>query len=85
MLEEIRLFKGMTADELSRVRESLRLTGRAEEPGIEHVALINIQKRIRVVCGDGYGVELDSAPDEGTRVRLRFARDVGEDALPRRG
>ena len=77
--------KGMTADELSRVRESLRLTGSAEEPGIEHVALINIQKRIRVVCGDGYGVELDSAPDEGTRVRLRFARDVGEDALPRRG
>ncbi|MBE6909889.1 MAG: hypothetical protein E7474_10040 [Ruminococcaceae bacterium] len=76
--------KGMTADELSRVRESLRLTGSAEEPGIEHVALINIQKRIRVVCGDGYGVELDSAPDEGTRVRLRFARDVGEDALPRR-
>ncbi len=77
--------KGMTADELSRVRESLRLTGSAEEPGIEHVALINIQKRIRVVCGEGYGVELDSAPDEGTRVRLRFARDVGEDALPRRG
>ena len=77
--------KGMTADELSRVRESLRLTGSAEEPGIEHVALINIQKRIRVVCGDGYGVELDSASGEGTRVRLRFARDVGEDALPRRG
>jgi len=77
--------KGMTADELSRVRESLRLTDGAQEPGIEHVALINIQKRIRVVCGDSYGVELDSAPDEGTRVRLRFARDVGEDALPRRG
>ena len=77
--------KGMTADELSRVRESLRLTDGAQEPGIEHVALINIQKRIRVVCGDGYGVELDSASGEGTRVRLRFARDVGEDALPRRG
>ncbi len=76
--------KGMTADELLRTRESLRLTGGAEEPGIEHVALINVQKRIRMVCGDGYGVELDSAPGEGTRVRLRFARDVGGDALPRR-
>lgn len=76
--------KGMTADELLRTRERLRLTGGAEEPGIERVALINVQKRIRMVCGDGYGVELDSASGAGTRVRLRFTRDVGGDALPRR-
>lgn len=65
--------KGMTEEELRRLRESLRLADTPEERGIEHVALVNVQKRLKMVCGEGCGVEVDSAPGEGTRVRLRFA------------
>ena len=65
--------KGMTEEELRRLRESLRLADTPEERGIEHVALVNVQKRLKMVCGADCGVTVDSAPGEGTRVRLRFA------------
>ncbi len=73
--------RGMTEEALLRLRERLRLFDMPEEQGIEHVALVNIQKRLKMVCGADCGVEVDSAPGEGTRVRLRFAVKTRDEVL----
>ncbi|MCU6709681.1 histidine kinase [Paenibacillus sp. J5C_2022] len=36
----------------------------------KRIGLFNIDQRIKLTCGAEYGVELDSAPDKGTIVRL---------------
>lgn len=42
------------------------------ECGIEHIALLNIQKRIYSMFGDSYGITIDSILGEGTKVTLKL-------------
>lgn len=37
-----------------------------------HVGLSNVNGRIRLLCGDGYGLTIDSSPGEGTTVSIRL-------------
>ncbi len=69
--------KGMEEEKL---REILRDISEKEIPaseenipasaGVSHIALKNIQRRIRLVCGEQYGLKLSSRPGEGTEVRI---------------
>ncbi len=47
------------------------LAGRGR-PG--HLGLVNVDRRLRSVFGPGYGLVVETAPDEGTRVVLRVPR-----------
>ena len=44
----------------------------AEKRGLSHMALINIQKRILMVCGKGYGIGVESKENEGTTVMVKL-------------
>ena len=68
--------KGMDPEQLMMVRESLEGTFTPELADLDHVALNNVQKRIRMVCGDQYGVEIDSRPGEGCEVKLHFPKKI---------
>jgi two-component system sensor histidine kinase YesM len=47
------------------------------------IGLRNVQERIRLYCGAGYGLSVRSAPDEGTRVTIRLpARPFGAGGGP---
>ncbi len=63
---------GMDEDALRKLREKLlnAHTQDLNEQGLERIALPNIQKRIRVYCGEEYGLTVDSAPGKGTIVTL---------------
>ena len=41
-----------------------------DEQGLEHIALPNIQKRVRAYCGEEYGLTVESARGNGTVVTL---------------
>lgn len=57
---------GMTAEQLAAIREGIH----APRPPRSSIALYNIHRRIRLRYGERYGIEVDSAPGEGTCVRL---------------
>lgn len=61
---------GMTPEQLALLR-----SGRFEEHH-SGLGLKNVHQRIRLYCGDPYGLSFDSTPGEGTTVTVR---------LPRRG
>ncbi|MDR1439181.1 MAG: histidine kinase [Clostridiales bacterium] len=59
---------GMPPQTLAQLRESLR-NSHIQENG--HIGLCNVDKRIKLVFGDAYGVSIDSAPQQGTTVTIR--------------
>lgn len=59
---------GMDAIRLAEVRASLR----AETHSAEHIGLYNTNRHIQLVFGIRYGLSIDSAPDRGTSVEVRF-------------
>lgn len=65
---------GMDMETLEKIR--YQLSGaqyqQFSEKGIEHIALINIQRRIVYIFGDEYGLKIDSVKGEGTTVRLNL-------------
>ena len=63
---------GIAPDRLRAIRESLDLKepGDFPEPGLRGVALANIQRRIRIRFGEGYGVTIDSTVGEGTTAKV---------------
>ena len=76
--------RGMSPEELDRLKEQIR--GKTREnmdrsgPGekdkvpdsesLKHVALKNIESRIKMVCGDAYGLNVNSFEGKGTRVSI---------------
>lgn len=60
---------GMDEETLEAVRRNM-----ADESGdrYDHIGVKNIASRIRILYGDEYGVEIDSAPGNGTDVRLHL-------------
>ena len=67
---------GMSKDALEKLRESIREDENRERSGLNHVALSNIEHRIKMVCGSEYGLDIESEQGRGTKVTVR---------LPRRG
>lgn len=63
---------GMDAATLARVRERLEHCDDSElvEAGSGGIGLINIQRRIRLAFGAGWGLAIDSRPGSGTAVTL---------------
>ncbi|MCR5675791.1 MAG: histidine kinase [Lachnospiraceae bacterium] len=66
--------RGMDSEKLERLREMIRCADTAENGELQHVALQNIERRIRLVCGPAYGLSISSAPGEGTEVSVRLPR-----------
>lgn len=60
---------GIPPQELERVQQMLRQT---EQPPQLGVALYNIQQRIRLCYGEGYGVTVESEEGRGTSVILKL-------------
>ncbi len=64
---------GMSPAALSELRESIYGNDSdSASSGLHHVALRNIQHRIRMVCGPEYGLTIESAQGEGTTVYVHL-------------
>jgi len=68
---------GMSAERLAELRRRLEhppdAAGAAKPPGLSGqpgYGLVNVQERIRLTFGAGYGIRIDSAPGRGTEVTI---------------
>ena len=59
---------GMSRTALAELRESIAEKESRENSDLNHVALSNIQHRIKMVCGSEYGLEIESEQGKGTKV-----------------
>ena len=62
----------MTEDRLREVRKALR--ERTTEQSAVY-GMYNVNERIRLTYGEGYGVHIESIPDKGTRVIIRLPKE----------
>ncbi|WP_035769307.1 sensor histidine kinase [Butyrivibrio sp. NC2002] len=68
--------KGMTQEEVERLNASLsekRVEG--DEKAAQSIGLYNIHQRIKLVCGDEYGMTIRAQEGKGTSVELRLPGD----------
>ena len=66
----------MTQEQVDELARGTLKSGRGKGSGI---GFHNVQERIRLYFGQNYGMEVESEPDEGTRIRIHIpARTVGE-------
>ena len=63
----------IAAETLARIREMLGHDLPGDRLNAEHVGLVNVDQRIRLVYGEGYGLTLDSREGAGTLVTLTIA------------
>jgi two-component system sensor histidine kinase YesM len=65
---------GFSPDKLTELQSILEIceAGDYLEPGLSGVALTNIQRRILSWFGNGFGLSVDSVPQEGTTVIIRL-------------
>ncbi len=63
---------GMTNQELLSLREAIKdaPTNTFEDNGIERIALENIEKRVYLMFGDGYGLAVESEYHKGSTITL---------------
>ena len=66
---------GIEAELLEEIKENL---AKDKNPGNHH-GLYNIHKRIRLMCGGDYGVEIESEVGKGTKVTLRMPQRAADD------
>ena len=62
--------EGMSPKRLEEIRRLLEMEKEAPEGG--QIGLRNIHRRIRLSCGEKYGLTIDSAPQSGTKVTVRL-------------
>ncbi|WP_090109851.1 histidine kinase [Cohnella sp. OV330] len=67
---------GMSGDRLAEVTASLKDPGGAEAS--DHIGLRNVNARLELSYGAEHGLAIESAPDEGTRVRFVIPRGMGD-------
>ena len=60
---------GMSEETLRRIRNDTQDTGFR---GRVHIGMANVDKRIRMYYGEGYGLEIHSALSKGTKVTMRL-------------
>lgn len=58
---------GMSAEQI----EAILNKDRSDHTGI---GIKNVNDRLKIYFGQGYGIRIDSAPDEGTRVHIRMPK-----------
>ncbi len=63
--------KGMDEERLRQVRKAIR-NGTPEKSVV--YGLYNVNERIRLNFGEGYGIHLESVLNKGTRVRIRLPK-----------
>lgn len=61
---------GMTGERLTEVRSAI--SGKADG-GTGVYGLFNVNERIRLSCGEGYGLEVESTYGEGTKISVKLA------------
>ena len=64
--------KGMDAAELEEVRNGMESGEAADHGSLDHIALANVRKRIRVLFGDEYGMDIESDVNKGACVTLHL-------------
>ena len=62
---------GMLAKQVEEINNGTIRSSRKKGSGI---GVRNVQERIRLYFGEGYGLEVESEPDEGTMVRIRIPK-----------
>ena len=60
--------EGMSPERLAAIRRRLE----EEAPDGGQIGLRNIHRRIRLSCGEKYGLMIDSSPQGGTKVTVRL-------------
>ena len=66
--------RGLTEEELMELRLRIENEDTLTAPGLSHIALQNIQRRIRMVCGKGFGLTVLSELGKGTRVYVALPK-----------
>lgn len=67
---------GITRD---RIREIYRDEGEGKEDKSRSIGIINIHRRMKLLYGPDYGVEIASTPGKGTCVSLKIPRQTQEE------
>ena len=70
--------KGMDRAELEKVKGGMNGKETAETGGLDHIALANVRKRISVLFGDDYGLDIESDVNGGTRVTVHLPLILSE-------
>ena len=65
---------GMEPEKLEEVMDQLE----QEHDTTRHIGLYNIHRRIQLLYGREYGVKIESSPERGTSVIIRFPAKKGE-------
>jgi sensor histidine kinase YesM len=63
--------KGMSGEALEQLRQSLLL----EKKSSSHIGLWNVNRRIKLVYEDAYGIRVESAVKAGTTVRITLPKN----------
>lgn len=66
---------GMTSEKLEEVKEKLK---KGTYNLSRHIGLCNVDKRIKIIYGEAYGITIDSMPNMGTEVILTFPDNFDE-------
>ena len=69
---------GMDAQALCRLRENLRSTDRQTAESGERIGLRNIQRRLRLLYGEAYGLSVASEEGRGTELTLRLRKSADD-------
>lgn len=66
---------GIAPDVLENIRASIKTGEPLEGRQLRHtgMGIVNIDKRVRMFSGEGYGLSIDSTVDKGTVITVRFA------------
>lgn len=69
---------GIDTEALESLRSSLAEATEQPVSGRSHIGILNVQNRIRLHYGSTYGIELQSAPGNGTQVTIRIPAHIKE-------
>lgn len=69
---------GMTKEKIAALYQE----DESREDKSKSIGILNIHRRMKLLYGEAYGVEIESEPDKGTRVSLRIPRRRQEGTEP---
>ncbi len=62
--------RGMSQEKLMDLKRRLDSDDELTDTDLKHIALVNVQKRIKLVCGQEYGLDIESEEGVGTTVTV---------------
>ena len=69
---------GMNSEQLAVLREKLSHSQAKGLMGAEHIGLMNVNARIKLYFSENDGLQIESAPGEGTKITLIFDAQWGD-------